>query len=122
MTSQMLKASFWAGSAEFKDNLYHSDMFDPRLKAVVVKVVDIAHPGEVGLNQALDLAQDALANVKIIHEKRLIQSFFNEVATDTNQFCFGLSDTMKCVMMGAVKTLIVYEDLEASALFDYTPK
>lgn len=109
-----------AGSADFKENLFMTDLLDPRLKAVVVKVVDIAHPGEVGLNQAIDLSADSLGNVKIIHEKKLVQKFFDEIATDSQQFCFGLADTMKCVLMGAIKTLIVYEDLEASR-FEVTP-
>jgi peptide chain release factor subunit 1 len=103
-----------AGSAEFKEALFLSDLFDPRLKAVVVKIVDIAHPGEVGLNQAMDLAADSLGNVKILQEKKLIQRFFDEIATDSQLFCFGIEDTMKCVQMGAVKTLIVYEDLDAN--------
>lgn len=102
-----------AGSAEFKETLFMSDLFDPRLKAVVVKVVDVAHPGEVGLNQAIDLSADSLGNVKIIQEKKLVQKFFDEIATDSQLFCFGIADTMKCVLMGAVKTLIVYEDLDA---------
>lgn len=101
-----------AGSAEFKEALFQSDLFDPRLKAVVMKVVDIAHPGEVGLNQAIDLSSDALSGVKLIQEKKLVQKFFDEIACDTQLYCFGVGDTMKCLEGGAVETLIVFEDLE----------
>lgn len=101
-----------AGSAEFKDSLFMSDMFDPRLKAVVLKLVDIAHPGEVGLNQAIDMSADSLSGVKLVQEKKLLQKFFDEIALDTQLFCFGLSDTMKCIESGAVETLMVYEDLD----------
>lgn len=100
------------GSADFKDLLYESDLFDPRLKERVVKVVDIAHAGDVGLNQAIDMSADALSGVKIVQEKKLIQKFFDEISNDTQMFCFGLADTMKCLEAGAVETLIVYEDLE----------
>ncbi|EKG03419.1 eukaryotic peptide chain release factor subunit 1, putative [Trypanosoma cruzi] len=103
-----------AGSAEFKEVLYQSDLFDPRLKAVVLKVVDVAHPGDVGLNQAIDLAADALTGVKLVQEKKLLQSFFDQIACDTQMYCFGVNDTMKCLEAGAVETLIVYEDLEMS--------
>lgn len=100
-----------AGSAEFKESLYYSDLFDPRLKEIVVKIVDIAHSGDVGLNQAIDLSSDALSGVKLVQEKKLIQKFFDELAMDTNMYCYGVEDTMKCIEMGAVHTLIAWEDL-----------
>lgn len=91
-----------AGSADFKEVLYQSDLFDPRLKEVVVSIVDIAHPGEVGLNQAIDLASDALSGVKLVQEKKLLQSFYDEIAQDTQQYCFGVNDAMRCLESGAV--------------------
>jgi len=101
-----------AGSAEFKETLNQSDLFDPRLKAVFLKLVDIAHPGDMGLNQAIEQSGDALSGVKLVAEKKLLTKFFDEIACDTEMFSFGVHDTMKCVAMGAVQTLIVYEDLE----------
>ena len=47
-----------AGSAELKTDLSGSDLFDPRLLAKVVKVVDVSYGGENGFNQvsiSLDL-------------------------------------------------------------------
>lgn len=40
-----------AGSADFKTELSQSDMFDPRLGAKVIKVVDVSYGGENGFNQ-----------------------------------------------------------------------
>ena len=40
-----------AGSAELKTDLSGSDLFDPRLLAKVVKVVDVSYGGENGFNQ-----------------------------------------------------------------------
>ena len=40
-----------AGSADFKTELSQSDMFDPRLAAKVIKVVDVSYGGENGFNQ-----------------------------------------------------------------------
>jgi len=101
-----------AGSAEFKDSLFQSDLFDPRLKAVVMKIVDVAHPGDVGLNQAIDLSADTLSGVKLVQEKKLVQKFFDEIAMDTQMYCFGINDTLKCLEGGAVETLICFEDLD----------
>ncbi|CCW60922.1 unnamed protein product [Phytomonas sp. EM1] len=101
-----------AGSADFKEVLYQSDLFDPRLKEVVLKIVDVAHPGDVGFNQAIELAADALSSVKLVQEKKLLQGFFDQIARDTQQYCFGVNDTMRCLEAGAVETLICYENLE----------
>jgi peptide chain release factor subunit 1 len=40
-----------AGSADFKTELSQSDMFDLRLAAKVIKVVDVSYGGENGFNQ-----------------------------------------------------------------------
>jgi len=101
-----------AGSADFKTELSQSDMFDPRLQAVVIKIVDVSYGGENGFNQAIELSADSLANVKFIQEKKLIGRYFDEISQDTGKFCFGVDDTLKALEMGAVETLIVWENLE----------
>jgi peptide chain release factor subunit 1 len=40
-----------AGSADFKTELSQSDMFDQRLQAKIIKVVDVSYGGENGFNQ-----------------------------------------------------------------------
>lgn len=101
-----------AGSADFKTELSQSDMFDPRLKAVVLTAVDVSYGGENGFNQAIEKSADILANVKFVQEKRLISKFFDEISQDTGRFVFGVADTLQCLEMGAVETLIVWENLE----------
>ncbi|KAJ7063602.1 peptide chain release factor eRF1/aRF1 [Mycena amicta] len=101
-----------AGSADFKTELGQSDMFDPRLAAKVIKVVDVSYGGENGFNQAIELAADALANVKFVQEKKLIQKYFDEISQDTGKYCFGIEDTLKALDLGAVETLIVWENLD----------
>lgn len=68
--------------------------------------------GENGFNQAIELSADTLANVKFVQEKRLISKFFDEISQDTGKFVFGVKDTKACLEMGAVETLIVWENLE----------
>ena len=77
-----------AGSADFKTELSQSDMFDPRLVAKIIKVVDVSYGGENGFNQAIELCQEVLANVKFIQEKKLIQKYFDEISQDTGKFIF----------------------------------
>lgn len=39
------------GSADFKNDLNGSDLFDPRLQKQVLKIVDVSYGGENGFNQ-----------------------------------------------------------------------
>ncbi|THG95341.1 hypothetical protein EW026_g6295 [Hermanssonia centrifuga] len=103
-----------AGSADFKTELSQSDMFDQRLVAKIIKVVDVSYGGENGFNQAIELASESLANVKFVQEKRLIQRYFDEISQDTGKYCFGIEDTLKGLELGSVETLIVWENLDTT--------
>eukprot|EP00632_Arachnochrysis_sp_CCMP2950_P014063 CAMPEP_0185697348 /NCGR_PEP_ID=MMETSP1164-20130828/5682_1 /TAXON_ID=1104430 /ORGANISM="Chrysoreinhardia sp, Strain CCMP2950" /LENGTH=451 /DNA_ID=CAMNT_0028364243 /DNA_START=42 /DNA_END=1397 /DNA_ORIENTATION=+ len=101
-----------AGSADFKTELQNSDMFDQRLLKVVVKTVDVSYGGESGFNQAIELSAETLGSVKLVQEKRLLQKYFDEISQDTGKYCFMVADTLKGLEMGAVETLIVWENLD----------
>merc|ERR1712032_1384612 len=102
-----------AGSAEFKQDLVTNDLFDPRLEAILIKpLLDVSYGGENGFNQAIELSAETLKNVKFVQEKRLVTKFLDEVAQDTGKYCFGIKDTMQGLEMGAVETLIVWENLD----------
>lgn len=101
-----------AGPADFKTELRQSDMFDQRLQAKVIKLVDVSYGGENGLNQAIDMSAESLEGVKFISEKKLITRFFDEIATDSNKLSIGLDDTLKALELGAVETLILFEGLD----------
>jgi peptide chain release factor subunit 1 len=101
-----------AGSADFKTELGQSDLFDLRLKEIIVASVDVSYGGINGFNQAIELSADTLGNVKFLQEKKLISSYFDEISQDTGKYVFGVKDTMTALEMGAVEKLIIYENLE----------
>mmetsp|Transcript_9139 Transcript_9139/g.22862 ORF Transcript_9139/g.22862 Transcript_9139/m.22862 type:complete len:445 (+) Transcript_9139:101-1435(+) len=101
-----------AGSADFKSQLTGSDIFDSRLTPIILMMVDVSYGGENGFNQAIELSAECLGNVKFIVEKKLIGKYFDEISQDTGKYCFGVKDTLTCLEMGAVQTLIVWENLE----------
>merc|ERR1712093_440650 len=101
-----------AGSADFKNDLNQSDLFDNRLQTKVIKVVDVSYGGENGFNQAIELSAETLSNVKFIQEKKLIGKYFEEISQDSGRVCYGVEDTLKAPELGAVEILIVFENLE----------
>ncbi|CAR25284.1 Eukaryotic peptide chain release factor subunit 1 [Lachancea thermotolerans] len=107
-----VKGLILAGSADFKTDLAKSELFDQRLASRIVKIVDISYGGENGFNQAIELSAESLANVKFIQEKKLITSYFDEISQDTGKYCYGIDDTLKALDLGAVETLIIFENLD----------
>ena len=107
-----VKGLILAGSAEFKNKLQKSDLFDPRLAPIVMKVVDISYGGELGFNQAIELSQDALKDVKFIHEKKILEKFYEEIAKDSGKYVFGIKDTMEAIENGVVDILIIWENID----------
>lgn len=101
-----------AGSADFKSELMRSDLFDQRLSKIVVKMVDVSYGGENGFNQAIELSADALSNVKLMKEKKLLQKYMDEISQDTGKFCFMVEDTLNALSQGAVEDLIIWDNLE----------
>lgn len=105
-----------AGSADFKKVLGQSDMFDQRLKAKILDDVDISYGMEAGFNQAIELCQNMLSNVKFVQEKKLLTKYFDEITRtdgmEGGKYCFGVNDTMLALESGACETLIVWENLD----------
>ena len=100
-----------AGSAEFKNDLAKSDLFDQRLRPLILKIVDVSYGDFNGFNQAIELASDVLGNVRFIHEKQILEKFFEDISKEGGKTCYGYVETLKSLEAGAVETLIVYEDL-----------
>jgi peptide chain release factor subunit 1 len=105
-----VKALVLGGSADFKDTLLMSDLFDKKLKEKVISVVDISYGGISGLNQAIQLSQETFGNLQFIEEKKIINSFFNEISKSTNKYCFTIKDTMIALELGAIETLIIWDN------------
>ena len=107
-----VKGLVLAGSAEFKNDLQKSDLFDQRLLPVVIKTVDISYGGELGFNQAIELSMDTLRSVKFVHEKKILSKFYEEIAKDTGKYIFGLKDTFEAMENGTIDILIIWENLD----------
>ena len=105
-----------AGSADFKCDLFQSDLFDPRLVKAVIKTVDVSYGMDPGFNQAIELSSESLANVKLVQEKRLLQKYFDEISQDTGKYCFMVQDTLQALEMSSVETIIVWENLQINRL------
>ncbi len=102
----------FAGCANFKSDLCKSDHLDPRLKKIILTIVDVSYNEENGFNEAIELSSELLKGVKFVQEKKLLSQYFTEIAKDAGKICYGLRDTMYALDIGAVETIIAWENLD----------
>jgi peptide chain release factor subunit 1 len=103
-----------AGSADLKTDLQSSDLFPRKLQEKVLQVVDCEYGGQNGFNQAIEASANVLGEVKMVQEKKILKKYFEEIAMDNGKVSYGIMDTIKALEMGAVESLIVFEDLDTS--------
>lgn len=97
-----------AGHSDLKTEL--QPLIDQRI--TILKAVDTNYGGRNGLNQAIELCEDLLKDVKFSKEKKILKQFFEELNINSGLFTYGYNATMALLEQGAVEILIVYENLE----------
>jgi len=100
-----------AGHADLKNQVAEAKVLDPRLKTVILEIVDVPYGGSQGLQHAIELTEHSLKNVTLVRHKKLISKYFEEIVTDSGKAVYGARDTLMAIEMGAVETLIVWENL-----------
>ena len=100
------------GSSEFKNEFNSSELLDERLRSKIFQVVDLSYGGEAGFNQAIESCSIILSEVKFIKEKKLLQSYFDEIARDTGKYIYGASQTIELLTSGSIEKLILWENLD----------
>ncbi|CAF1197759.1 unnamed protein product [Rotaria sp. Silwood1] len=103
-----------ANVADFNSELHQTDVFDPRIQAKILQQVTIIYGGEIGFNQAIELASETLGNIKFIQGNKILSQYFDEVCKDSGQYCCGLEDTLKKLEIGDIETLIIWENFDVT--------
>lgn len=105
-----IKGLVVAGSADLKDDLIKT--VDKRLADIVACSIDLATGGRRGFDEAIQKSAQALGNMRLVQQTKILTKFFDQVSKDLELCCFGVKDTLEKLEMGAVEDLIVWEDLE----------
>lgn len=93
---------------EFLDNSYLTD----QLQKKVIGRIDIGGSDESGLKELVQKAQDILADQEIIHEKKILEKFFQTLGEKPDLAALKEEDVKTALKYGAVDTLILSKDLD----------
>lgn len=101
-----------AGLAEFKYNLVKEEIIDKRLRDIILGFYDISYGSVNGFNQAIEASLPSIQNAKLTAEKKILGAFFLSVELGKN-VAYGEKDVMNAFELGAIETLIMFEEYSA---------
>jgi len=88
---------------------------DHRIKDKVLGTVDTSYTDESGIKEVLDKSEDILKETGLVHERKLINKFFEDLAK-TGLANYGFQDVIDALNIGKASTVLVSEGLEWTVL------
>ena len=109
-----LKGIIIGGPIPTKDEFIDGEFLVTKLQEKIIGRVDIGGSDESGLKELVERSKDILADQEIIHEKKLLENFFETLGQRPNFACYKEKDIRKALEYGAVETLIISKHFERS--------
>ena len=110
--SNSVKGMIVAGPGQTKDDFLKGEYLDYRLQKNVIAVIDGAYSGAEGVREAFEKAADAMSNLRVVEERKLVQKFLREVNSDNPLAMYGINEVIKAVQQSKAHTILASEDLE----------
>ncbi len=107
-----LKGILIGGPIPTKNEFVDGEYLPTKLQGKVIGVKDQGDTSESGLQELVNLSQDTLANQEIIHEKKLLEKFFNSLGKDAKMTPYKFDEVKKALKFGAVDLLILSKDFD----------
>ena len=103
------------GPSPTKDEFLDGEYLHHELQDMVLGKFDVSYTDESGLYDLVDAAEDALADAELMEDKRAMERFFEELHGG-DLATYGFEPTRENLIMGAVETLLLSEDLRQDVL------
>ena len=116
------------GPSPTKEEFLDGEFLHHELQKKIIGLFDIAYTDESGLSELVDAASDALQDLEVVKQKKIMQHFMRELVSDKGLVAYGDQQVRANLEMGAVDVLLISEDLRqvrvtvACQNCDYTGK
>lgn len=107
-----LKGIIVGGPIPTKDEFLDNEYLPTQLNDKVIGRKDIGDTDESGLKELVQKSQDLLQEQEIIHEKKILENFFDRLGKDPDKVAYKEKDIRKALEYGAVEILIISKDLD----------
>lgn len=109
---EKLKGILVGGPIPTKDEFLEGNYLVTKLREKVIGVKDIGDADESGLKELVQKSQDILDKQEIIHEKKLLEKFFETLGEKPDLVAYNEGDIRKALEYGAVETLILSKKID----------
>lgn len=100
------------GPGATKNVIVEADYLHHELRRKVIGFFDVGYTDESGLKELVENAADALKDIGLMKEKKLVEAFMREVARpDGGLATYGENEVREAIKLGAVDVLLISEGL-----------
>jgi peptide chain release factor subunit 1 len=99
------------GPSPTKEEFVDGEFLHHELQQKVLEALDVTYTDESGLYELVDAAQERLLDLELTQEKLLMRRFMKELVSDKGLASYGEKEVRENLIMGAVDTLLLSEDL-----------
>jgi len=107
-----LKGILIGGPIPTKDEFVEGDYLTDQLQQKIISVQDQGDTSESGLHELVELSQEVLASQEIIHEKKILDRFFESLGKTPEMTPYKIDEVKKALDFGAVDVLIISKDFD----------
>jgi peptide chain release factor 1 len=107
-----IKGLIVSGPGPTKDEFVKDGYLDYRLQNAIVGTLDTGYAGREGVRETVMKSDTLLQSVRFMEEKKLIDSFFREVNSDSGLAIYGIQDILAALKKSAVDTILVSDDVD----------
>jgi peptide chain release factor subunit 1 len=112
LSEKTLKGILVGGPGPTKDFFAKSEYLHYELQKKIIDTFDTGYTDEYGLKELVEKARESLKTIDLMREKDLMQKLFEEIRKpDGGLSVYGEEQVKNALLIGAVDTLIVSEDV-----------
>jgi peptide chain release factor subunit 1 len=105
-----LKGIIIGGPIPTKDEFIDGEYLPTKLREKVIGRIDIGGSDESGIKELVERSRDLLADQEIVHEKKILEKFFETLGEKPDLAYYKEADVRKALEYGAVELLIISKD------------
>ncbi len=114
LTLDELSGVIIGGPGFTKEEFVKGDYLNYEIKDKIIATVDTSYTGEFGIREVIDKSADILNDLDVMHEKNIVQKFLKELIKEKGLASYGEQEVKNNLIIGAVDTLLLSEDLLAT--------
>ena len=111
-----LKGILIGGHSPTKEEFNEGEFLHYELQKKVIGLFDTGYTDESGFSELINAAEDTLQGIDLIKQKKDMEIFFKELATESGKVSYGEDNVRANLEINAVDVLLLSEDLRSERI------